>query len=104
MTSSPRSSARRTSAADEREVGRPRAGGIDDEVAGSLARDARADEPGAFLLIGCGISDLSNAEGADLEGDLLDPQAGQRSKAERATDSIRTRFGTKAIVKGRALR
>ncbi|MGJ5621083.1 DNA polymerase IV, partial [Sulfitobacter sp. MF3-043] len=55
-------------------------------------------------LIGCGISDLSSPEGADLAGDLLDPNAEKRSKAERATDAIRTRFGNKAIVKGRALR
>ncbi|MEW9919826.1 DNA polymerase IV [Marimonas sp. MJW-29] len=79
------------------------------QLADRIYRTARAlfdqlDDPGPFRLIGCGISDLSNAEGADLEGDLLDPQAGQRSKAERATDSIRTRFGNKAIVKGRALR
>ena len=39
-----------------------------------------------------------------MEGDLLDPGAEQRSKAERATDAIRGRFGSKAIVKGRALR
>jgi len=41
---------------------------------------------------------------ADITGDLLDPQAVQRAKAERATDEIRKRFGTDAIGKGRALR
>jgi len=41
---------------------------------------------------------------AGLSGDLLDPQARRRGQAERATDSIRDRFGADAIVKGRALR
>lgn len=61
-------------------------------------------DPGPYRLIGCGISDLTTSDGADLAGDLLDPDAEKRSRAERATDSIRTKFGTKAIVKGRALR
>jgi DNA polymerase-4 len=79
------------------------------QLADRIYRHARAlfdqlDDPGPFRLIGCGISDLSNSEGADLAGDLLDPNAGKRSKAERATDSIRDRYGSKAIVKGRALR
>ncbi|MEM6938814.1 MAG: DNA polymerase IV [Pseudomonadota bacterium] len=74
-----------------------------------IYRQARAlfeqlQDPGPFRLIGCGISDLSPAETADLAGDLLDPGAAQRSAAERATDRIRDRFGSKAIVKGRALR
>jgi DNA polymerase-4 len=34
----------------------------------------------------------------------LDPQAAKRHRAERAADDIRKRFGTEAIVKGRALR
>ncbi|MEM9967520.1 MAG: DNA polymerase IV [Pseudomonadota bacterium] len=62
------------------------------------------EDLGPLRLIGCGLSDLSSDEGADLEGDLLDPHAAQRSKAERATDAIRSRYGTEAIVKGRALR
>jgi len=79
------------------------------QLADRIYRTARAlfdqlDDPGPYRLIGCGISDLSSPEGADLAGDLLDPNAEKRSKAERATDAIRTRFGTKAIVKGRALR
>ena len=41
---------------------------------------------------------------ADLSGDLLDPGAAKRSEAERATDKIRARFGSDAILKGRALR
>ena len=79
------------------------------QLADRIYRQARAlfdqlGDTGPFRLIGVGISDLSAPDGADLAGDLLDPQAQQRSKAERATDSIRTRFGDKAIVKGRALR
>jgi len=62
------------------------------------------DDPGPFRLIGVGISDLSAAQDADKAGDLLDPDADKRSRAERATDTIRGRFGKKAIVKGRALR
>ena len=41
---------------------------------------------------------------ADRSGDLLDPEAGKRAKAERAVDKIKERFGSDAIVKGRALR
>lgn len=57
-----------------------------------------------FRLIGVGISDLAGEDQADLDRDLLDPQAGQRAAAERATDVIRARFGKDAILKGRALR
>ncbi len=61
-------------------------------------------DQGPFRLIGTGISDLCKADGADLSGDLLDPDAIQRTRAERATDSIRERFGSDAIKKGRSLR
>lgn len=59
---------------------------------------------GPFRLIGVGISDLAPESEADLSRDLLDPEAGQRAKAERATDAIRARFGAGAIIKGRSLR
>jgi len=59
---------------------------------------------GPFRLIGVGIADLCPAAEADREGDLLDPDAGRRAKAEAATDAIRARFGRGAIIKGRALR
>ncbi len=58
----------------------------------------------AYRLIGVGISDLIPESGADLSGDLLDPGAASRSKAEKATDDIRRKFGPDAIRKGRALR
>ena len=65
--------------------------------------DAVGDQ-GPYRLLGVGISELTGAEGADLEGDLLDPDAGKRARAERAADAIRARFGEDAILKGRALR
>ena len=61
-------------------------------------------QQGPYRLLGCGISDLVPEDQADLSGDLLDPEAAQRARAERATDSIRRRFGSDAILKGRALR
>ncbi|MDE0591135.1 DNA polymerase IV [Halocynthiibacter sp. C4] len=64
----------------------------------------QVSDQGPFRLIGVGLSDLTPAQAADLTGDLLDPQAEQRSRAERATDSIREKFGKDAIVKGRSLR
>jgi Nucleotidyltransferase/DNA polymerase involved in DNA repair len=59
---------------------------------------------GPFRLIGVGISELTPADQADLSPDLLDPDATKRAQAERASDEIRRRFGTDAIMKGRALR
>ncbi|MDB5658895.1 MAG: polymerase [Cypionkella sp.] len=64
----------------------------------------QAGNRGPFRLIGVGISDLAPEAVADLSGDLLDPTAGKRAAAERATDAIRARFGREAIIKGRALR
>jgi DNA polymerase-4 len=64
----------------------------------------RMEHPRPYRLVGVGISDLMPAEAADREGDLLDPGAGVRVAAERATDRIRARFGPEAILKGRALR
>jgi DNA polymerase-4 len=57
-----------------------------------------------YRLIGTGISHLVPEDQSDRVPDLLDPQAEQRAKAERATDSIRARFGSDAIQKGRSLR
>ena len=79
------------------------------QMADTIYRSARALFDGAvgegpFRLLGVGISDLVPATAADREGDLLDPGAARRAEAERALDRIKTRFGTDAIVKGRALR
>jgi DNA polymerase-4 len=65
--------------------------------------DAVGDQ-GPYRLLGCGLSHLVSETEADMSGDLLDPGAVQRSDAERATDKIRERFGSDAILKGRALR
>ncbi len=59
---------------------------------------------GPFRLIGVGISDLAPEGDADVSGDLLDPDAAKRARAERAADAIRAKFGAEAIIKGRALR
>lgn len=79
------------------------------QMADVLYRTARGlfdqvGQEGPYRLIGVGLSDLVPATQADLSGDLLDPKAGQRAKAERATDAIRARFGADAILKGRAMR
>ncbi len=79
------------------------------QIADRIYRTARGlfdqvGDQGPYRLLGCGLSDLCPADQADISGDLLDPNATRRSQAERATDEIRKRFGTDAIVKGRALR
>ncbi|MBE1285338.1 MAG: DNA polymerase IV [Rhodobacteraceae bacterium] len=79
------------------------------QMADTIYRVARAlmdqlGDQGPYRLLGCGISDLVPEAQADLSGDLLDPGAQQRAKAERATDAIREKFGSDAILKGRALR
>ena len=79
------------------------------QMADRIYRAARelfdhAGAKGPFRLIGVGISDLVGEDQADRSGDLLDPEAGKRAKAERAADAIRARFGKDAIIKGRALR
>ncbi len=79
------------------------------QLADTLYRQAaallREMPPGtAWRLVGVGLSDLIPATGADRTGDLLDPDAERRARAERATDAIRSRFGDAAILRGRALR
>lgn len=79
------------------------------QMADTLYREARAlydqvDHQAPYRLLGVGLSDLVPADAADLSGDLLDPQAAQRRKAERATDEIRKKFGSDAILKGRSMR
>ena len=79
------------------------------QIADKIYRTARAlldqvSEEGPFRLIGVGISHLEGADEGEAGGDLLDPQARTRAEAERASDKIRERFGSDAIIKGRALR
>ncbi len=79
------------------------------QVADTIYRTARAlfdhlGDAGPYRLLGVGISQLASDTQADLEDDLLDPDAGKRRRAEEATDAIRARFGKDAILKGRALR
>ena len=79
------------------------------QLADTIYRTARglfdqAGNMGPFRLLGVGISQLTTAQDADKTGDLLDPDAGKRAKAEEASDKIRKKFGAKAIIKGRALR
>lgn len=79
------------------------------QLADRIYRTARdlldqAGDKGPYRLIGVGLSDLSGAGDADMVGDLLDPDATKRAKAERASDAIRDRYGSDAIVKGRSLR
>lgn len=78
------------------------------QAADRLWREAQAllaalPDAGPFRLIGVGLSDLTPGA-APEEGDLLDPGARARDRAERATDAIRARFGKDAIIRGRALR
>ena len=79
------------------------------QIADVIYRTARGlfdqvGDQGPYRLLGCGLSDLVPEDRADQLGDLLDPGAGQRREAERATDEIRRRFGSDAILKGRSLR
>ncbi len=61
-------------------------------------------DKGPFRLIGVGISQLEDVKADESFGDLLDPAARQREKAERVSDDIRRKFGETAILKGRSLR
>ncbi|WP_010141319.1 DNA polymerase IV [Oceanicola sp. S124] len=79
------------------------------QLADRIYREARSlfdkvEDRGPFRLIGVGVTDLGPSGDADRSGDLLDPDAGRRTAAERASDAIRQRFGKDAIRKGRALR
>jgi DNA polymerase-4 len=79
------------------------------QIADRIYRTARGlydgvADRGPFRLIGVGLSEIVPDTGAGAYGDLLDPGAGTRARAERAADAIRTRYGQDAIIKGRALR
>ena len=57
-----------------------------------------------FRLIGVGISNLDNPDNADQFNDFLKAGEAKKAEAERATDTIKNRFGKNAIMKGRSLR
>jgi DNA polymerase-4 len=61
---------------------------------------AREIDGTAFRLIGIGISGLGEAEGIDPV-DLIEPDIARRAAAERAMDSVRTRFGRDAVIRGK---
>ena len=66
-------------------------------------RDLLAEEPDGvrYRLVGAGYGELQ-PESGDL-GDLLDPDGLRRAAAERAMDAARAKFGSDAVIKGRAL-
>jgi DNA polymerase-4 len=61
---------------------------------------AREIDGTAFRLIGIGISGLTQADGRDPV-DLIEPDVARRAAAERAMDSVRTRFGRDAVIRGK---
>ncbi len=63
-----------------------------------LAREATGT---AFRLIGIGAQPLAPGRDADLP-DLADPDAGKRAAKWDAVEKLRAKFGTDAIVSGRA--
>ncbi|MEM9523943.1 MAG: DNA polymerase IV, partial [Pseudomonadota bacterium] len=74
------------------------------QIADRIYRTARrlfdqVGDQGPYRLLGVGIGDLVSAGAADTSDDLLDPDMAKRAQAERATDSIRARFGADAIMK-----
>ncbi|TNC47876.1 DNA polymerase IV [Rubellimicrobium rubrum] len=79
------------------------------QIADAIYRAARGlldqvSELGPFRLLGVGLAEITGGDLADREGDMLDPDAARRARAERAADAIRAKFGDGAILKGRALR
>ena len=65
-----------------------------------LAREANGT---AFRLIGIGANPLAPRNQAD-HGDLADTAAPRLAAVQAAIDTLRDRFGEKAVIKGRALR
>ena len=65
-----------------------------------LAKEA--DGRVRYRLIGVGLSGLSpyHSDGVDL----IDPKVAKRAAAERASDKARAKFGSGAVMTGRAAR
>ncbi len=57
----------------------------------------------AFRLIGIGASNLVDGSDAD-PADIFNPRGGKMADIERAMDTVRDRFGDKAIQKGRGFK
>ncbi|MEM9715149.1 MAG: DNA polymerase IV [Pseudomonadota bacterium] len=72
------------------------------KTAEPMLADVMSEAP--FRLIGVGISHLYPAEDGDQNTDMLELDMRRKTDAERATDKIREKFGTDAIIKGRSLR
>jgi DNA polymerase-4 len=62
---------------------------------------AREIDGTAFRLIGIGLSGLSEASGDADPIDLIEPGVARKAAAERAMDSVRTRFGRDAVIRGK---
>jgi len=71
-----------------------------DAASALLAREATGT---AFRLIGIGANPLASRAEAD-HGDLADTETPRRAAAQAAIDALRTRFGEKAVTRGRSLR
>ena len=61
-------------------------------------------ERGPFRLIGIGLTTLEQARPDDPVKRLFQDDRDSQAEVERATDRIRARFGTDAIIRGRSLR
>jgi DNA polymerase-4 len=70
-------------------------------AAGSRLLEREADGT-RYRLIGIGVKNYAPTADAD-PADLADPDGARRKRVELAMDALRTRFGRKAIVKGRSL-
>ncbi|MEZ5970947.1 MAG: DNA polymerase IV [Hyphomonadaceae bacterium] len=64
---------------------------------------SEADGRTRYRLIGVGLSDFSEAAGAD-KGDMLDTETPRRAAAEAAVAKARQKFGRDAVLTGRGLK
>ncbi len=71
-------------------------------AAGKTLLSGEADGTRRYRLIGIGLTQLVPIETADAE-ELFDPERGRLGKAEKAMDSLRSRFGDDAVIFGLSL-